>query len=79
MSYADIVGNLEALADAGLLVEESASSALVVARLIDRRGVARSGLSRTDLARAREGYARHRRALPVVVDALETAEELAQN
>ncbi len=79
MSYTDIVENLAALADSGLLVEESPASALVVARLIDRRGVARSGLSRADIARAREAYARHRRALDVVIDALETAEELAQN
>lgn len=75
MSYSDIVGNLVALADSGLLVEESPATALVVARLIDRRRGENSGLTSEDLARARAGYARHPRAIRVVVEALDTAEQ----
>ena len=73
MSYAGIVENLTALADSGLLAEESPSAALVVIRLIDRRRAEQSGLTREDLARARAAYARHPRAIPVVLEALDTA------
>ena len=73
MSYSDLIQNLAALASAGLLVDESPATALVVARLIDRRRAGQSGLTREDLSRAREEYARHPQSIRVVVDALDTA------
>ena len=72
MSVAEIVDNLTELADAGLLVEESPATALVVARLIDRRRIASSGLTREVLSRARDKYAAHPRALTLVVRALDS-------
>ena len=79
LSYSALAHNLCALADSGLLGEESAASALVVARLIDRRRATHSGLPGDDLARARTAYARHPRAIRVVVEALDIAEELLRD
>lgn len=79
LSFAALVANLRAIADSGLLGEESAASALVVARLIDRRRALNSGLSSEDVARAREAYAAHPRAIRVVVDALDFAEEILRD
>lgn len=75
MSYAGIVPNLMALADCGLLAGESPATALVVARLIDRRRAANSGIERAGLIAVREQYAQHPRALPLVLDALDAARE----
>ena len=77
MSCAEIVACLGELADCGLLAEEGPTAALVVARLIDRRGVRQSGLNAEEIAECRRRYAAHRRALPVVLDALDMAAGLA--
>lgn len=79
MNCRDIVENLTALADSGLLVEESAAAALVVARLMDRRGMQSSGLNRETLARARGAYARHPQAISIVVEALDSAGDYLKN
>jgi 60 kDa SS-A/Ro ribonucleoprotein len=73
MSAAEIVDHLMEFADAGLLVEESPATALVVARLVDRRRITSSGLTRARIASARDQYAAHPRALPLVVRALQSA------
>ncbi len=78
MSNSDLVHNLIALAESGLLVEESPATALVVARLIDRRRAANSRLTADDLVRVRAGYNGHSRAIRVVVEALDTAGELVR-
>lgn len=69
MSCADIVEHLPALYACGLLAEESAATALVVARLIDRRRVASSGLNPEDVERARDRCARLGGAVVPVLDA----------
>jgi 60 kDa SS-A/Ro ribonucleoprotein len=77
MSYAELVEHLTEFADSGLLGEESPSTALVVIRLIDQRRAKNSGLTRQHLTRAREEYARHPRAIRVVLDALDVAQASA--
>ncbi len=76
MSYTGIIGNLVRLADSGLLVDESPATALVVARLIDRRRAANSEATLDAVLRARDEYTRNARAIPVILDALKAAEEL---
>jgi 60 kDa SS-A/Ro ribonucleoprotein len=75
MTSADIAQNLTALADAGVLAEESGATALVVARLMDRRRLAGANLGRQTLLRIRAEYARHPKALEVVIQALDSALE----
>jgi hypothetical protein len=73
LSYADLVRNLMSIASSGLLEEESPATALVVARLIDRRRAANSGLVREELARVRTEYARCPDANRAVIEALDFA------
>ncbi len=73
MSARDLALNLLQIADAGVLAEESAATALVVARLMDRRRVAASGLDAERVMRIRTEYARHPHALDVVLQALDSA------
>jgi 60 kDa SS-A/Ro ribonucleoprotein len=79
MDCAELVENLIALAETGTLAPETAITALVVARLIDRRRVRNSGLSPETLSCAREEYARHPRAARVVIQALDAAIEIARS
>ncbi len=76
MTYSGIVLTLTELADAGVLVESSPAAALIVARLIDRRRAANSGLDTQTIAQARDRYAAHARAIPLVVAALDSAVDL---
>ena len=78
MDCVELVENLIALADAGTLAPETAITALVVARLVDRRRIRNSGLCVEKLSKVREEYARQRRALRVVVQALDAAVEIAR-
>jgi 60 kDa SS-A/Ro ribonucleoprotein len=75
MTTANIARNLTVLADTGVLAEESAATALVVARLMDRRRLASARLDRQTLSRIRAEYARHPKALGVVLQALDSALE----
>lgn len=70
MSCAELVQFLPHLADFGLLSDESATTALAVARLMDRRGVLASGLASAEVERARDAYMKHPRATLVITQAL---------
>ncbi len=78
MSYSDIVENLIAMADSELLVEECEATALVVARMIDRRRIQASGIAEEELIRARAAYIAHPRAIRVVVGALDAALDMVR-
>lgn len=77
MTCAEMARNLIALADAGVLAEGNAVTALVVARLMDGRRILQSGIRPEELAALRAQYASHRESMAVVLQALDAALEAA--
>ena len=73
MSAAELARNLVSLADAHVLDEECAVTALVVARLMDARRLRDSGISTDELRGIRARYECHPRAVNVVLQALDAA------
>ena len=81
MSYATLVENLGWMTELGVIADESPTTMLVVARLVDRGRVLRSGLTAPQLRHATERYCGGTQWKPVhsVVKALETAQGFAKN
>jgi hypothetical protein len=80
MSYATLVENLGWMTELGVIAEESPTTMLVVARLVDRGRVLRSGLTASQLREATEMYRCGTQWKPVysVVKALEAAQMYLQ-
>lgn len=77
LSFEDLVSQLGRLTEVGLLESQSPVTALVVARLIDRKRIRNSRIHPAALVAALDAYRLEPAAVPNVVDALEDAFYLA--
>jgi 60 kDa SS-A/Ro ribonucleoprotein len=77
MPYAELLGQLGTLTAVGLLQPQSPATALVVARLIDRKRIANSRIHPIALADAQLAYRQKPAAVESVIDALKEAFHLA--
>jgi 60 kDa SS-A/Ro ribonucleoprotein len=77
MPYAELLRQLGKLTAVGLLQPQSPATALVVARLIDRKRIANSRIHPIALVDAQLAYRQEPRAVSSVIDALDEAFHLA--
>jgi len=77
MPYMDLARRLAKLTAVGLIQPHSPATALVVARLIDRKRIANSRVHPITLLEAQEVYKRQPRAVASVIDALDEAFHMA--
>jgi 60 kDa SS-A/Ro ribonucleoprotein len=77
MPFAELLQQLRKLTAVGLLEPQSPATALVVARLIDRKRIANSRIHPIALVEAQLAYKQEQAAVASVIDALEEAFQLA--
>jgi hypothetical protein len=77
MPYAELLRHLGKLTAVGLLQPQSPATALVVARLVDRKRIANSRIHPIALVEAQLAYKQEPAAVASVIDALEQAFQLA--